>query len=192
MNRRFEIDEWKIIEKEFNSKNQLAAESIFSIGNGNFGQRANFEEKYSGESMQGSYIAGIYYPDKTKVGWWKNGYPDYFAKVINSCNWIGIDVFINDVLLDLSKCEISSFYRELDMKSGTLKRNVICKNVNGDLFEIKSTRFCSMDDDSIGALSYSIKPLNFNGKITFIPYLDFDVKNSDSNYDEKFWTEKRI
>ena len=191
MNRRFEIDEWKIIEKEFNSKNQLAAESIFSIGNGNFGQRANFEEKYSGESMQGSYIAGIYYPDKTKVGWWKNGYPDYFAKVINSCNWIGIDVFINDVLLDLSKCEISSFYRELDMKSGTLKRNVICKNKNGDLFEIKSIRFCSMDDDSIGALSYSIKPLNFNGKITFVPYLDFDVKNSDSNYDEKFWTEKK-
>ena len=48
-----------------------------------------------------------------------------------------------------------------------------------------------MNDDSIGALSYSIKPLNFNGKITFIPYLDFDVKNSDSNYDEKFWTEKK-
>jgi maltose phosphorylase len=35
------------------------------------GQRANFEESYSGDTFQGSYIAGIYYPDKTKVGWWK-------------------------------------------------------------------------------------------------------------------------
>jgi maltose phosphorylase len=34
------------------------------------GQRANFEEQYSGATFQGSYIAGIYYPDKT-VGWWK-------------------------------------------------------------------------------------------------------------------------
>jgi maltose phosphorylase len=34
------------------------------------GQRANFEENYSGATFQGSYIAGIYYPDKTKVGWW--------------------------------------------------------------------------------------------------------------------------
>jgi trehalose/maltose hydrolase-like predicted phosphorylase len=30
------------------------------------GQRANFEENYSGATFQGSYIAGIYYPDKTK------------------------------------------------------------------------------------------------------------------------------
>ena len=50
------------------------------------GQRANFEEQYSGETFQGSYIAGIYYPDKTKVGWWKNGYPEYFAKVLNATN----------------------------------------------------------------------------------------------------------
>jgi maltose phosphorylase len=46
------------------------------------GQRANFEEKFSGKSLQGSYMAGVYYTDKTKVGWWKNGYPEYFAKVV--------------------------------------------------------------------------------------------------------------
>ena len=37
----FEIDEWKIIENNFDSDKQEAAESIFSIGNGAFGQRAN-------------------------------------------------------------------------------------------------------------------------------------------------------
>ena len=31
------------------------------------GQRANFEESYSGSTFQGSYIAGVYYPDKTRV-----------------------------------------------------------------------------------------------------------------------------
>jgi maltose phosphorylase len=66
------------------------------------GQRANFEESYSGDTFQGSYIAGIYYPDKTKVGWWKNGYPEYFAKVLNSK--LGIDIEINGESLDLNTC----------------------------------------------------------------------------------------
>ena len=50
MNNLFEIDAWKIIERGFDPSKQKQAESIFSIGNGSFGQRANFEEKYSGDS----------------------------------------------------------------------------------------------------------------------------------------------
>ena len=73
---------WSIIEEGFNPSLNKISESIFSIGNGIFGQRANFEEAYSGETLQGNYLAGVYYTDKTRVGWWKNGYPEYFAKVL--------------------------------------------------------------------------------------------------------------
>ena len=76
----FEIDEWNIIQKGYTEKKQLQAESIFSIGNGIFGQRANFEEKFSGISLSGSYVGGIYYPDKTKVGWWKNDIQNILPK----------------------------------------------------------------------------------------------------------------
>jgi len=58
--------EWLIIEEGFNPENNRVSESLFSIGNGKMGQRANFEEKYSGDSLQGSYVAGVYYPDKTQ------------------------------------------------------------------------------------------------------------------------------
>ena len=77
-------DEWSIIEEGFDKEQVKSSESLFSIGNGAMGQRANFEEQYSGPTFQGSYIAGVYYPDKTRVGWWKNGYPEYFAKVLNA------------------------------------------------------------------------------------------------------------
>ena len=36
-------------------------------------------------------------------------------------------------------------------------------------------------------IEYNIIPLNFTDSITVNPYLDFNVKNQDSNYDEKFW-----
>ena len=105
MNQKYIIaDNWKIIEEGFDVRRVESSESIFSIGNGAMGQRANFEEDYSGPTLQGSYIGGVYYPDKTKVGWWKNGYPEYFAKVLNAPNWIGIQIKIENEILDLNYC----------------------------------------------------------------------------------------
>jgi maltose phosphorylase len=184
-----EVDEWKIIEQGFDPANNKISESIFSLGNGRMGQRANFEETYSGESLQGNYIAGVYYPDKTRVGWWKNGYPEYFAKVLNAANWIGIDVLIDEEQLDLAKCEIIDFRRELNMKEGYLKRNFTAKTVGGKIVKVETIRFCSMADDEAGAIKYTITALNFDGVFTITPFIDGDVINKDSNYDEKFWDE---
>ncbi|HAL83761.1 MAG TPA: hypothetical protein DCO83_17245 [Mucilaginibacter sp.] len=184
-----EVDEWRIIEQGFNPHHNKVSESIFSLGNGRMGQRANFEEAYSGETLQGNYIAGVYYPDKTRVGWWKNGYPEYFAKVLNAANWIGIDILIDGEQLDLAKCEVISFRRELNMKAGYLKRNFTAKTVNGKQVEVESIRFCSMADDETGAIKYSITPLNFDGTLIITPFIDGDIANKDSNYDEKFWDE---
>ena len=122
---------WSIIEEGFSNEQVESSESLFSIGNGAMGQRANFEEQYSGETFQGSYIAGVYYPDKTRVGWWKNGYPEYFAKVLNAPNWIGIDITINDTPLDLNTCkEVDHFRRELNMKEGWYKRSFVATMPN--------------------------------------------------------------
>ncbi|WP_278279606.1 hypothetical protein [Clostridium sp. DMHC 10] len=96
------VDEWNIIEDGLHLGNNKIYESIMSIGNGKMGLRGNFEEDFSGDSLKGTYIAGIYYPDKTRVGWWKNGYPEYFAKVINATDFIGIKVKLNETNLDLS------------------------------------------------------------------------------------------
>jgi len=183
------VDEWKIIEEGFNPHHNKISESIFSLGNGRMGQRANFEEAYSGETLQGNYVAGVYYPDKTRVGWWKNGYPEYFAKVLNAANWIGIDINIDGETLDLAKCEVQQFRRELNMQEGYLKRNFTAKTAGGKIVKVEATRFCSMADDEAGAIKYTITPQNFSGHLTITPFIDGDVINKDSNYDEKFWDE---
>src|SRR5436190_17910518 len=104
-------DEWNIIENNFDAHLNKISESLFSIGNGRMGQRANFEEQYSGDSLQGTYIAGVYYPDKTRVGWWKNGYPEYFAKVLNAPYFTGINIEINGEQLNLATCNVIDFRR---------------------------------------------------------------------------------
>jgi maltose phosphorylase len=185
-------DEWKIIEEGFHPENNRISESIFSLGHGRKGGRGNFEEKYSGSTLPGNYIAGVYYPDKTRVGWWKNGYPEYFAKVLNAANWIGINVSVDGEELDLAKMLIESFRRELNMQEGTLSRTFIASFKNGKKVKVTSIRFLSIVTPEIGAIQYSVEPLNFDGKIKLTPFVDFDVQNEDSNYDEKFWVGEYI
>ena len=179
---------WSIIEKGFNPDHVKASESLFSIGNGAMGQRANFEEKYSGPTFQGSYIAGVYYPDKTKVGWWKNGYPEYFAKVLNAPNWIGIRVIVDNEELDLHNCnKVEDFRRELNMKEGWLSRSFKATLNNGIQIEVFTKRFLSLDMDELGVIDFSIKPLNSDATISFRPYIDSGITNEDTNWDDKFW-----
>ncbi len=179
---------WSIIEEGFEAGRVKASESLFSIGNGAMGQRANFEEHYSGPTFQGSYIAGVYYPDKTRVGWWKNGYPEYFAKVINAPNWIGINILVNNTTLDLFTCKsVIDFRRELNMKEGWYLRTFIAILPNDVEIKVESKRFLSLNMDEIGAIEYSITPINGNAEIKFEPYLDSGIINEDSNWDDKFW-----
>ena len=181
-------DSWSIIEDGFEKGLVKSSESLFSIGNGIMGQRANFEEQYSGPSFQGSYIAGVYYPDKTKVGWWKNGYPEYFAKVLNAPNWIGIDVHINNEPLDLNTCKkVEGFRRELNMKEGWYKRSFTATLLNDIEIKVVATRFLSLDLDELGAINYQVEVLNSAAKITFLPYLDSGIRNTDANWEERFW-----
>ncbi|MEZ7500052.1 glycoside hydrolase family 65 protein [Flavobacterium sp. Arc3] len=181
-------DNWSIIEEGFDAESVKSSESLFSIGNGAMGQRANFEENYTGETFQGSYIAGIYYPDKTKVGWWKNGYPEYFAKVLNAPNWIGIEIEINDETFDLNTCtEIKNFRRELNMKEGWYSRSFEAKLKNGTEIAVNVVRFLALDLDEVGIVNYEITPLNKDAKIVYKPYIDAGVTNEDANWDEKFW-----
>jgi maltose phosphorylase len=181
-------DNWSIIEEGFDAERVKSSESLFSIGNGAMGQRANFEENYSGETFQGSYIAGIYYPDKTKVGWWKNGYPEYFAKVLNAPNWIGIDIEINGEKFDLNTCtDVKNFRRELNMKEGWYHRSFEATLKNGTEISVSIKRFLSIVLDEVGLIHYEITPLNKDSKIVFKPYIDAGVTNEDANWEEKFW-----
>ncbi|MEP2935255.1 MAG: glycoside hydrolase family 65 protein [Gilvibacter sp.] len=187
------VDPWSIIEEGYNAEHVKASESLFSIGNGAMGQRANFEEDYSGPHFQGSYIGGVYYPDKTRVGWWKNGYPEYFAKVLNAPNWIGIHVKVNGEELDLHACTVvSDFRRELNMKEGWYQRSFTATLVNGAQVKITSTRILSLSIDELGIIKYELTPLSGDMNIQMTPYLDAGITNEDTNWDDKFWDTKGV
>jgi maltose phosphorylase len=185
MDRYFSVDPWQVSERAFDKEKMRLAESVMSTGNGAMGLRGNFEEDYSGDTLPGTYIGGIWFPDKTRVGWWKIGYPVYFGKVINFANLIGLHVLVNGVTLDAARCEILDFSRNLDMRRGVLEREMTLRLPEGSV-RIRSERFVSMAQKDLLALRYTVTP-SFDACVAIEAYLDGNVRNEDSNYNEVFW-----
>ncbi|MHC5375037.1 glycoside hydrolase family 65 protein [Enterococcus sp. LJL120] len=187
--RLFEIDPWKIATHQLDVENKRLMESLTSIGNGYMGMRGMFEETYSGETHPGTYLAGVWFPDKTRVGWWKNGYPDYFGKVINATNFIGMEIVIDGTEVDLAQGAYEEFYTELDMRNGVLKRSYLYQQ--GDA-KVKLTfeRFVSIVTKELAFVRVSVEILAGEPLIEILSKIDGNVRNEDSNYEETFWLEK--
>ncbi len=187
MKRIFEVDPWHVVSHELVPADKRLQESMTSIGNGYMGMRGMFEEHYSGDTLKGIYIGGVWYPDKTRVGWWKNGYPDYFGKVINSVNFIKVNVTIDGDQVDLAKDNVSDFTLDLDMYTGILRRSfIVTKGEKRVQFMID--RFVSVAQKELFDVHYSVHNLsNEPVQVSFMSQIDADVFNEDANYDEQFW-----
>ena len=191
LKRLFDINPWKVATTELHRSDIRLQESLTSTGNGYMGMRGNFEEGFSGDNHQGTYIAGVWYPDKTRVGWWKNGYPDYFGKVINAINFIAMDLYINDTKIDLYTQEVTDFYQELDMEHGILSRQFTIEIENMKV-KFSFDRFLSLTIKELGIIKLKAEVLEGSGSIKVISKLDNNVQNEDSNYDEMFWEERSV
>lgn len=187
MKKYFEIDSWSIIEKGFKSDYSRYIESVFSLGNGKFGGRGIFEEYFSGDSLVGNYIAGIYYPDKTSVGRQKKGYPEYCAKVLNAPNWTGVKINLGEEKLDLAEVKLLDFERKLNMKEGVLSKKYGAKLASGHALTVESERIVSIADDEVATIKYKLENEDFEGDLHIILDIDGNIKNSDAHYDESFW-----
>ncbi len=187
MKRIFEINPWKVITHTFNKEDKRLQESMTSTGNEYMGMRGMFEEKYSGDTHKGIYLGGVWFPDKTRVGWWKNGYPEYFGKVINAVDFVSVDVKLDGESVDLAKDEFSDFELSLDMKSGILTRSYVVKRSEKKV-RLNFERFVSVDMKELYANRITVENLSSASvEVEIESAIDADVFNEDSNYDEKFW-----
>lgn len=186
MKRIFEVDPWKVTSHIFNPEDKRLQESMTAIGNDYMGIRGNFEEGYSADGLQGTYLAGVWFPDKTRVGWWKNGYPEYFGKSLNAPSFINVEITVNGERVDLAKSKFSDFYLSLDMHQGLLTRSYVYEGKDVKV-KFEFNRFLSNKIKEAALIDIKATVLEGSVKIKFNAKIDSNVVNEDSNYYEHFW-----
>lgn len=187
MKKYLKTDEWNIIEDSFHADYLRMSESIFSLGNGRFGQRGNFEEPYSSDCYRGSFVAGIPFLDNTRVGWWKNGYPHFHTRIPNAADWSHIGLRLIDEELDLAIWDVNSFRRCLNMKEGISYRDVEVTSPRGNRLSLHVEHITNMAHPNLCLIKYSVTSLSYSGKVSLVPLLDGNIANGTEYANEKIW-----
>lgn len=179
---------WRIVENEFNPKNNFVNETLFATGNGYIGIRGNFEEGYAGPNgtgLEGIYINGFYDSEVIKYGEIAYGYAENSQTMLNVTNSKIIKLYIENEEFDMLKGEILSYERSLDLKEGILRRNLIWKSPKGKEVRISIERLVSLKRKHITSIHYEVTPINFSGEIKIISALDGDVTNLTTEDDPR-------
>lgn len=180
----FGLDPWKITEKGFDPGHSRVAESVFSLANEHLGVRGFFEEGYSGDSLRDCFVSGVYAMDDSLPRSYK-GIVTKTHFMVNSLNWLAVDIFFVGEKLDLYTCRFSDFFRELDLATGILTRTFVWHTQEGKDIQMTFRRFMDMDDIRFGCQEISVTPIGFDGEIVITPRLDWDVTHEQ--YGDKFW-----
>jgi len=134
---------FSIAEEGWHPEKNRVSESLFSLGNEYQGIRGFFDEGVSADSLQGVYFNGIYEYAREET---KNAYKGIIKRphfMINSVNWVKTRIVVDETVLDLGKASIEAFERELDFRSGLLKRSFVW-NVGEKKIRLTFFRFLSM------------------------------------------------
>ena len=178
------MDPWKIVEEGFHPDRSEVSESLFSLANEHQGVRGFFEEGYSGNSLIGSYLNGIY-EERFTEGMSYKGISNRLAFMVNTVNWLSTRIELDGETLDLAKSRFSGFRRELDFRTGELRREFIWETESGKQLKLVFLRSLSMHVKELACQQIRITPLNFSDSITLTMGLDFSIPHR--MFKENFW-----
>lgn len=178
------VDPWKIIEEGFHPERSEVSESLFSLANEHQGVRGFFDEGYSGDSLVGAYLNGIY-EERFTEGMTYKGISNRLAFMVNTVNWLHTRIELDGETLDLATSKFSGFRRELDFRTGELKREFVWETKSGKKLHLVFRRILSMETRELACQQICLTALNFSGKAALTLGLDFSALHR--MYGQNYW-----
>lgn len=180
----YPLDQWKIIENEFNQERIPASETIFSLGNGFIGLRGNFEESNC-FYYNGTYLNGFYDSEPIVYGEIAYGYAKSRQTMLNVTDAKIIRLYLDGEPFDLRTGKISRYRRTLDTKKGILTRNLRWQSPEGREIELNITRLVCFAHRQLAAIRYQVKAINQDMKVTLCSIINGKVRNQKNNKDPR-------
>lgn len=175
----YPFDPWQVVEKEFRPDFNHRNETIFALGNGYMGLRGTLEEGLPEHvpSTPGAYINGIYETEPIIYGEYMAKQPTDYQSMINITDWKGIKILIDHEEFSMFHGTVENYSRTLDLKEGTLRRELTWTSPNGKRMQIVFERFISQTEHHLALQRCQVTPLNFSGQVTIRSQIKGEVEN---------------
>lgn len=175
----FQPDEWLIIEDAYHPQRNLLHETIFALGNGYMGVRGTPEEGFSGgESIPGTFLPHISNTGDIRYDWCRVGFPTRVNAMVTCPNWVPITLRIDGMPFDPRQGSLQAYRRTLNMHEGTLTRELTWEDPTGRITTMRSVRIACQHAPHVGAIQYSVTPVNYSGTLTIDCGIDAAVAKS--------------
>ena len=157
------VEPWCLTENSLDLDLIAQSESVFALSNGHIGLRGNLDE---GEphGLPGTYLNSLYENRPLPYAEAGYGFPDMGQTVINVTNGKIIRLLVNDEPFDIRYGIVRSHTRTLDMRAGTLTREVVWTSPAGHTVKVTSVRLVSLTQRAIAAISYTVTPVTTTGE----------------------------
>src|SRR5262245_19116267 len=155
----YPADEWNVIEKAFHPEFLAQSETMSALGNGYLGMRGCPEEG-GPYAENGTFINGFYETRPIVYGEDAYGFARPGQTICNVTDSKIIKLLVDDEHFWLPNASLLRYERRLNMKSGTLDREILWETPAGKQVSIKSRRLVSLPNRHVAAISYCVTLLN--------------------------------
>ena len=160
----FEVEPWSVTERRLDLDLLAQTETIFALSNGHIGLRGNLDE---GEpaGLAGTYLNGFHEVRPLPYAETAYGYPETGETMINVTNGKILRLLVDDEPFDLRYGTLEHHERTLDMRAGTLRREVRWLSPAGQGVIVRTTRLVSFVQRSVAAILYEVEPYDASARI---------------------------
>ncbi|MEA1834896.1 glycosyl hydrolase family 65 protein [Methylobacterium durans] len=131
------------------------AETMFALSNGYLGIRGTVEEGTPARES-GTYLNGFYEHRPISYGEHAYGFPTVGQSILNCPDGTALKLFVEDEPFIVPQAEILSYRRALDLKAGTLNRDVRWVSPTGKRLLMRTVRLVSLAHRHLAAIELEL------------------------------------
>lgn len=147
---------WQVVEDHLDLTTLENRESLFALSNGRTGVRGSLDEG-TPSGAPGSYLSGAHelwplvYPE------YSYGYPTVQERLVAVPDTSLVELFVGGDRLDVRTGELHGHERVLDLRTGTLKRELDWTSPGGRRVRVRSERLVPLERPGLFAVDYRVE-----------------------------------
>ncbi len=157
-------DEWCITESRYSNAHVDRAETFFALSNGYLGVRGTFEEGRPGLSP-GTFVNGFHETWPIEHAEDAFGLARVGQTIVNAPDVTVIKLYVDDEPLFLPVARLNEYERSLDMRGGTLSRDLLWATPSGNHVRVRSQRLVSFASRHVMAMRFEVTVLDHGAPV---------------------------
>ncbi|WP_134774756.1 glycoside hydrolase family 65 protein [Ornithinimicrobium flavum] len=162
---RFPLDPWRLVETAYDREDLGVTETLFSVSNGYLGMRGNVEEGRDTHT-HGTYVNGFHETWDIHHAEDAYGLARVGQTIVDVPDPKTIKLYVDDEPLLLATADLEQYERAIDLRTGILTRDVVCRTSSGKRVRISSTRMTSVVERHLAVMTFEVEMLDGHAAVT--------------------------